>query len=48
LHEFDDIKERLRQAVDLVDLVGERVALKRAGRDLGGLCPFHQEKTPSF
>ncbi len=48
LHDFNAIKERLRHAVSLVDLVGEQVALKRAGRDLSGLCPFHQEKTPSF
>lgn len=32
----------------MVDLVSEQVALKRAGRDFVGLCPFHQEKTPSF
>ncbi|MCK4625830.1 MAG: DNA primase [Phycisphaerae bacterium] len=32
----------------MVDLVAERVSLKRAGRNLKGLCPFHQEKTPSF
>ena len=31
-----------------MDLVSERVSLKRAGRNLKGLCPFHKEKTPSF
>jgi len=42
--ERDQIKERL----PIETLVGERVALKRAGRNLSGLCPFHKEKTPSF
>lgn len=42
--DFDLVKER----VDLVQLVGERVALRRAGRAYVGLCPFHAEKTPSF
>ena len=42
--ERDQIKERL----PIESLVGERVALQRAGRNLKGLCPFHKEKTPSF
>jgi DNA primase len=33
---------------DLLDLIGRRVALKRAGSSHKGLCPFHEEKTPSF
>ncbi len=43
-----DIKEEIRRRVDLVDLAGGHVALKKAGRHYKGLCPFHQEKTPSF
>ncbi len=40
--------DRVRQANDIVEVVGEVVALKRQGRDYAALCPFHQEKTPSF
>src|ERR687886_1971299 len=40
--------DELRSRVSLADLVGRRVKLIRRGRELGGLCPFHHEKTPSF
>jgi DNA primase len=38
----------IRHAADIVDIVSESVILKRAGKNLIGLCPFHGEKTPSF
>lgn len=41
---IDEVKHR----VDLVALISEHVALKRSGRGWIGICPFHQEKTPSF
>lgn len=41
---IDDLLAR----VDVVEVVGERVALKKTGRNHSGLCPFHQEKSPSF
>ncbi|NJN64829.1 MAG: DNA primase, partial [Acidobacteria bacterium] len=40
--------DAVRRAADIADVVGETVALRRAGRSLTGLCPFHHEKTPSF
>ncbi len=43
----DKIQEVLR-AADLVEIVSEVVALKQAGSQYTGLCPFHEEKTPSF
>ena len=44
-----DSKERVREAVDMVDLVGTRTELRRSGADsYVGLCPFHEERTPSF
>ena len=38
----------IKEAVNIVDIVGESVALTKAGRNYLGLCPFHGEKTPSF
>jgi len=43
-----DYKGLVLQATDIVDLIGQSVVLKRRGKDFLGLCPFHQEKTPSF
>jgi DNA primase len=40
--------DELRSRVSLGDLVGRHVRLTRRGREQGGLCPFHNEKTPSF
>ena len=41
---IDDLLDR----ADITQIIGERVKLKRAGREYKGLCPFHNEKTPSF
>ncbi|NCC21426.1 MAG: DNA primase [Alphaproteobacteria bacterium] len=40
--------DELRMRLQLSDIVGKRVRLQRAGRELKGRCPFHNEKTPSF
>ena len=40
--------ELIRSRLDIVELVGECVQLSRAGRNMKGRCPFHQERTPSF
>ena len=44
----DDKIEEVRTRADIVDIVGAHVRLRRAGRNFVGLCPFHNEKTPSF
>jgi DNA primase len=43
-HTIDQILDR----TDIVDLIGQRVKLKKSGRTYSGCCPFHQEKSPSF
>lgn len=44
----DDFIHDVSSANDIVDVISSYVALKKAGRNMVGLCPFHQEKTPSF
>lgn len=43
-----DERDEIRSRIDLVDLVGQRVLLKRAGKHWKGLCPFHDDRNPSF
>lgn len=45
---LETLKEEIRARADIVDVIGRVVTLKRAGSAIKGLCPFHQEKTPSF
>jgi DNA primase len=44
MSQIDEIKSR----IDIVDLISETVKLRRTGKNYSGLCPFHNEKTPSF
>ena len=44
----DPIVERIKNEVDIVDYIGRFVSLRKGGKDYVGLCPFHNEKTPSF
>jgi DNA primase len=43
-----DSVERVKDAVDMAELVGAKTELRRQGTNLVGLCPFHEERTPSF
>ncbi|WP_026689214.1 DNA primase [Alteribacter aurantiacus] len=44
----DEKIEEIRKASNIVDVIGDYVQLKKQGRNMSGLCPFHGEKTPSF
>ncbi|WP_276887365.1 DNA primase [Anaerococcus lactolyticus] len=44
----DDMINQIKENSDIVDIIGEYVDLKKAGSSYKGLCPFHNEKTPSF
>lgn len=44
----DRIIEEVRARADIVEVIGESIPLKRSGKDFKALCPFHNEKTPSF
>ena len=46
--EAGSFAERVKQQADIVRVIGEYVRLKKTGANFTGLCPFHQEKTPSF
>jgi len=46
--EAGSFAEKVKQQADIVRVIGEYVRLKKSGQSFTGLCPFHQEKTPSF
>lgn len=44
----DEIIEQVRSQSDIIDVIGQHISLHRSGSNYKGLCPFHDEKTPSF
>lgn len=48
MRNFESDKQRILDRVSLLDVVSQHVALRRVGRRMVGLCPFHSEKSPSF
>jgi DNA primase len=45
---MDNPIEEIKKRIDIVDFIGSFIDLKKSGRNFKALCPFHQEKTPSF
>jgi DNA primase len=45
---LEDIIEQVQSKLDIVEIIGGYISLKRAGRNFKACCPFHHEKTPSF
>ena len=45
---YDNFTDELKAQLNIVDIIGREVALKKSGSNYMGLCPFHSEKTPSF
>jgi DNA primase len=46
---LNDFKETVRHQADIVRVIGDYIQLRKAGaQNFVGLCPFHEEKTPSF
>ncbi len=45
---LEELKNRIKEAADIVEVASRYTTLKKTGRYYRGLCPFHQEKTPSF
>lgn len=44
----EEVIERIKEQNDIVDIISENVRLKKSGRNYMGLCPFHNDKSPSF
>ncbi|WP_061994963.1 DNA primase [Clostridium sp. ATCC 25772] len=44
----EEVIQRIKDEADIVDIISEKISLKRAGRNFIGRCPFHNENTPSF
>ncbi|GAH63603.1 unnamed protein product, partial [marine sediment metagenome] len=40
--------EEIREAADIIEIIGEYIPIKKTGKNYTGLCPFHSEKKPSF
>jgi DNA primase len=45
---MDSEVQQIKDRINIVEIIGQYVQLKRAGRNFSGRCPFHNERTPSF